>query len=175
MEKLTTSQELKILRELKNKSFMATGSSRAVWKLDDYLVVKVALDSAGKRQNENEVRAFRALGETLLAKITAFGKNIIIAEKINLTIDYERKENIEKSESVIRALDQMFGETLDNDQVGIRPSTNEIVSYDYGFNTKKFKDFRLLIGGMRRYIDEYGVKGVLEKVEKNILEEILQP
>jgi hypothetical protein len=139
--------------------FINNGSSRAVFGYTNDLVVKIAIDKQGQRQNANEINAFRYYGSYApLAKITAYGKNIVVMERVD-ALEYGEVEAIvndeyyededengevyevygdgefnEKVKDVVYELERINGETDDNFQIGYNSNGN-IVAYDYGYNS----------------------------------------
>lgn len=78
-KRLTKQEEMDILREaFKYNHFIDNGSSRAVYKLNESQVIKVAFDDAGKKQNANEL-AFYEENSSICAPIYAYGEYILVS------------------------------------------------------------------------------------------------
>jgi hypothetical protein len=178
MKRLTKTEERAILNDLMiSGNFIANGSSRAVFDFNDNLVIKIAIDRPGQRQNANEIQAYKIYGkDSPLAKIVSYGKNIIVMEKVN-PLDYDEVEGIisgyyrddydynedeeyeepypdgefiEAVRNTVRALERINGETDDNFQIGY-DSNGRLVAYDYGYESGGFP--YLVSRSMDRFIN----------------------
>lgn len=146
MKKLTNLQEILIIESIKNKKlkFINNGSSRAVYKLNNDYIVKIALEKEGILQNNFEIESYEKYGYTgLFAEIQAYGQYIVIMEYVeidNENLDMMADEYFEELdqlyEEVYNAIGGLIGESGDNYQIGINKK-GDVVIYDYGFNTLK--------------------------------------
>ena len=160
MKRLTKTEEQQIIYSIMDRDeFLGNGSSRAVFGYTDSLVVKIAIDKQGQRQNANEINVYRDYGSSLpIAEITAYGKNIVVMERINPLDTYEVEsvfndepyeetddddetyesyrdgDYVDAIKQTVFDLEGINGETSDNYQIGYN-SNGKIVAYDYGYYT----------------------------------------
>ena len=91
--RLSTEMEADILElALANKNFIDNGSSRAVYGLNDYLVVKLAIDEGGIHQNLVELETFLNNPKGPLARLYAYGEFVVVMEIVKV-IGYTNVEN----------------------------------------------------------------------------------
>lgn len=158
MKKLTTEEELDILNVALNKNeYLDNGSSRIVCELSDGKVLKIAVDEGGIVQNNREIETFEEFGNQFLAEIFAYGKYVIVMERLDYATRIEDifryqhsaqtqfdkeccgwgaeydEEQFESALVTQYELGEILGESEDNDQLGMRVGTKQVVSYDYGF------------------------------------------
>lgn len=106
MQELTIRQEQEIVNYLKTHMdtlFIASGSSRAVFSLDDNLVelfslygivlkthsiIKVPLGVGGYRQSQRETEVYNNLGSNYLAEIYARGSFLTVMESVDVDFDF---------------------------------------------------------------------------------------
>lgn len=166
---LTEQQELYILCQLKELDHDDNGAARAVYfdvdlpfATDVECVVKLGCGVGGYNQNQAEIKTWLRYGDELpLARIVAYGKFVIVMERVSILPRYEHLESWdtesfiednaddmreyyedysdERRESLLSdmwyaacALDEIFDQTADNDQLGL-DRNNRVVAYDYGF------------------------------------------
>lgn len=158
MRRLTKIEEKQILKEaLMYGDYLGNGSSRVVYDLGNGKVIKVAYDRKGQYQNHIEIETFSKYGRQYLAEIYAYGKYIVVAEKLDaegslehpiseydyyvdgeitcdgeIEIDGLTGSQIEEAMDVKDQLDWILGCTVDNYQLGIRED-GSIAAYDYGY------------------------------------------
>lgn len=133
MKKLDKKQELRVLSNIKN--LISNGSSRAVFRYGKKLIVKVAIDAQGEAQNEREVKIFSSHTTYKgLAKIFAYGKNIIIMEKLDTSKDPDdiSMEPTDEEMDIYDFISVYNNETTDNYQIGYRKD-GSAAAYDYGY------------------------------------------
>ena len=87
MYRLSASEEIAVLRQIKNKAeYIDSGSSRAVFGLDENRVVKMAIDTQGQKQNGREIEIYRGAekygNDRLFGEIYAYGSHIIICARM---------------------------------------------------------------------------------------------
>lgn len=166
MIEFSEEQELNILkRAMEYDEYLDCGSSRAVYGLNKYFVVKVGLDTGGVSQNRREIEAHRKYGDHYLARIVGYSKNIVVMERLEVYGIYEIENIINHDDweevpepfinreyeviDAVNFLQEINDETDDNYQIGIS-SDGKIKSYDYGFDTNKSAPEQ--IGSISRYI-----------------------
>lgn len=158
--KLPKHQEIDYLNDILNGVYaeINNGSSRVVYDAGDGMVIKLALEAEGRVQNNKEISMFWQHGDTHLARIYAYGENIIIMEEVDTVykdlweIDYDyvdsggleewtdfTQEEAEDYLETLDFLDEVLGYTSDNGQLGFRHETQSFVSYDYGFDPKNME------------------------------------
>lgn len=171
MKKLTAREELEILNELlKNVKMLGCGSSRATYKLNDKLAVKVVNCDSGKVQNECEVKTFERYSNTgYLAKIYGYGRNIIVMDLVK-----DAKRRYYSSQDRIRDLNEFLENTLQADD-GCQSGYNvngELVLFDYGL---EYGEARENVGHIYRIADmPNGDKKVLEIAKRQVMQSIFQ-
>lgn len=139
--------------------FIGRGSSRAVFRIAEGIVAKVCIDDGGRKQNQLEIQAFEDLAGVGLAKIYMYSRSIVVMEEVIaldtecitnlLEFDYPDSEEDEDLQALglslegydeltalIEHLQEYFGHTADNYQVGLNKD-GEIVAYDYGFSAEE--------------------------------------
>lgn len=175
--KLSNLQERKLLKSLKNAKLIGNGSSRLVFIHPRYssFVVKVAVGANSFRQNKLEVKLWNETQSKHLARIYAYGKFVVIMERMVSTYDedsfYEEyNEDGEDAEfyhrgiDVINWLEERLGSSGDNYQIGVN-GFNEWKAYDYGFDPEigareqcgeaywmSTKEFRSFLDEMERLV-----------------------
>ena len=138
MKKLTKAEEREILEQaLALGEFISTGSSRAVFGLDETRVLKVAASVAGYNQNKIETELFANYGDNgFLARIHGFSERVTIMDRMEQVLDDYYHEGMEIDEDrfdeIYDFLNSENGSTSDNEQIGIDTQGN-MVAYDYGF------------------------------------------
>lgn len=159
---LSTQEEIKLLKDFvkTNPDFLDNGSSRAVFAYEEGKVIKIAFDEQGCAQNINEVMLFQEQGDKHLATIYAYGKYVIIMEEvepqiIDMAYSLLTPKGISQVEQVLEVLEETFGYTDDNNQIGWSSQKQRYVAYDYGFNTYKDKN-SMVSREVEDYICEYG-------------------
>lgn len=170
MKKLTKLEELQLINELmKGSKLIDNGSSRAVFAYGADKVVKVVCQEAGRTQNKKEVEMYERYGKKgYLAKIYAYGKNIIIMEKVDTNIENMDDEQEEQYDMIENFLDTILGST-DCMQVGI-DKYNNLVCYDYGFDVEDSNN----VGSISSIIIEKGIQGMLKLTKNNIMESVFK-
>lgn len=159
MKIIKPKEELEIIQNLiHNGEFIDRGSSRAVYKLEDGIVYKVAVDDAGRTQNNAEINFYKMYGNQYLAEIYFYGRYLIAMEEVEVKYsssdleDYRggyyeddeessaigniipfEEENYEIQEA-IEFLDGELGHTSDNYQIGYSIERDTWVAYDYGYD-----------------------------------------
>lgn len=88
VKKLSRSEEVGIVRQAYENGFefLGSGSSRAVFALDDKKVIKVALDHQGQRQNYYEAKFYEQAPHAC-AEVYAIGSHIIVCEKLEMAYE----------------------------------------------------------------------------------------
>ena len=148
---LTTHQEKVIIDKLlkRKAEFLNYGSSRVVFPWTDDKIVKIALTEEGIKQNKNELRVFTDCEEDdILSNIFAYGKIVLICEKCDLEVDADsdvfdevmqdlydngKNEIADKAQKAVDYLNNHYGHTDDNYQVGYNRK-GYLVCLDYGFD-----------------------------------------
>jgi hypothetical protein len=168
MEKLSVQNELRLLEKAMQKNeFLGSGSSRAVYGLDYNTVIKVVADAGGQKQNDMEVQIYNTYKSDKLAKIHAFGKFIIVMERVILD-----EQDDDEFYDVQDYLDDITGEHGDNYQIG-RALDGRKVAYDYGLVKGAGYELQQFIGDVRHYIKQYGGPlGLLKQTKKKIIKAI---
>lgn len=174
MKYLTLEKEYEVLKYLHqnaNDLFIGSGSSRAVFRVNQELmemlalpsvnyVIKMVLGIGGFRQSHLEYKTFMEYAtQAPLAEIRAHGNIFTIMEEIKIDRDfmefydyydcdvrellndrdtdpdeeYALYELYSEAKEVIERLDELFGHTADNAQIGENIYGN-LVAYDYGFD-----------------------------------------
>lgn len=172
MKELTIREEYDLLQELsvEEGNFIHNGSSRAVYRLDENRVLKVAMDRQGRQQNTNEINLFRAHGNQHLAEIFAYGKFTVVMEIVDeqdmedMIFEYQDFDNQEVAE-VIDFLELSHGSTDDNFQLGYSRTRNKLVCYDYGYHTD-YENSQLVSGKLHRQLARLGEDGLLQKTSR---------
>jgi hypothetical protein len=155
MKKLTTEEEILIVKSI--RKFIANGSSRAVFHhpFDEKLAVKIAIGSGGLAQTQREIEVNTEIPE-VTNTIHAYGKYIIVCDlivkKLDQKVDHAiynyfnassvkqfRNKELEIVKNIVRELARVNGESGDNHQIGITVD-GKIVSYDYGYTSKIYCD-----------------------------------
>lgn len=138
--------------------FLGRGSSRAVFRIADGIVAKVAIDDQGRFQNETELKTFIDLEGEGLAKFYVYSRSIVIMEEVEVLDDdllqlafesFEsekyfdelgiNEEGYDEIVQVVETLNDYFGYTADNYQIGRSIETGRLVAYDYGFMPGEFE------------------------------------
>lgn len=160
--KLNKEQEIGMVQiAWERDELLGNGSSRVVYELSPHTVLKAAIDDEGRFQNSVEWELHEEHASDQLARILAYGKNVIVMEKVYVPADFEdlwrnedyifdwsdreqvetwldeyfgiTMEDIHGLFAVYRFLEDELGHTVDNGQIGFRHGTNEPVAYDYGY------------------------------------------
>ena len=171
MKKLTKLEELQIINELITRSnLIDSGSSRAVFNYGADKVVKVVCEDEGRIQNKKEVEMYERYGyKGYLAEIYAYGKNIIIMEKVKTSVRHMSDEQRRQYDVIEDFLDTVLG-TTDCMQVGINKHDN-VVCYDYGFD---IDDSGYNVGRISRIITNKGVHGMLKFTKSSIMDSVFK-
>lgn len=198
MEHLTKEDELVILDQCTEDSFIGNGSSRAVFAVVYHginCVAKIAIDTCGIQQNDNEFRVFDQAEdngrEDLFAAILAYGDTLLVCEKVDNDVDtnsvdsainyddYDSyKSDMENNDDFafpendfdrIHVIDEYIteitGRTDDNDQLGIN-NEGDLVLMDYGYDTNC--EYSQEVGFMEDYPDMMFVVQYAKKVVNGV-------
>ena len=181
---LTQKEEKSILNFLirSHAKNIGYGSSRMTFQLDRERIVKVAVSSEGVLQNRAEVDCFEECPEeNMLTRIFAYGRLILVCEKVTLVVDASRddydslceslieneQDDIEKQlEKTIEWLEERYGETEDNLQLG-QNKDGYIVCLDYGFDSTNNK-CEIFVGNMDDLSEDNSDRAIL-KLAKYLL------
>ena len=150
--RLTTEQELEILKNLTPDDFIGNGSSRAVYSFCGY-VVKVAMSTGGMNQNEVEASFYGNHGYSdCFAHLYAHGEMINIMEELDDCgfyeygdyYDEEDEEDTERHFTIECLMDEASYLTdydgADNGQIGWSAIDNCYKLYDYGYSMDYDRD-----------------------------------
>ena len=179
-KKLSLTQERALLRKLLNATALNNGSSRIVFidPRDSSRIIKLAIGSYSFRQNKREVKIWNAYQDDRFARIYEYGRYCIVMERIYHEFDECDDWGEEGTEDLIQWLNDEFGETSDNEQIGQRED-GTWTCFDYGFNPGESSQYQCgeatSIGNkeMRRYIleaiDLLQKKQPTNKVDKRLM------
>ena len=120
------------------------GGGRLVFEHPDYedRVVKIAMGEGGIVQNTAEADIYYTYSESydVFANIYGHSELIVEMEKVEPfpdDLDYlEEGEERDKAWRLKFLLDDLIGDTADNEQLGLN-ECGEIVAYDYGYSPEK--------------------------------------
>lgn len=172
MQKLTPMQELDILNQLlRNAVLLGCGSSRATYKLNDKMVVKVVNSGAGKVQNECEIKTYEKYSNTgYLARIYGYGRNVMIMELVT-----DAKRRYYDDDKRVDALTSFLEDSLQADdgcQSGYN-SNGELVLFDYGLDANEERDN---VGEIYMLVERHpqGKIKLLEQAKRQVMQSIFQ-
>ena len=169
MKKASVEREKEVLsRFLDKENILGIGSSRIVFDYDEDKVIKIAIDSEGSYQIENEVMVYEGSnGSDYLAKIYEYGRYYIIMEKLTIHTSPDQIEcdPTDDELSVALFLEDYMGDTGDNFQIGVR-ADGSYAAYDYGYESGNHRECvsRIL---QDIYYNET-IKGVMDRVLVNL-------
>lgn len=139
-KKMSMVAERELLKKLLKSQPIGNGSSRMVFihPTDNSKIVKVAVGAKSLRQNTLEVEMYRYNGDSgFLARIFEYGRFCIVMERMVACYEEEEEPQDDYGYDAYRDvhnwLDDMFGYTSDNGQIG-KTMDGRYVAYDYGFN-----------------------------------------
>lgn len=128
---------------IENGHSINNGGGRLVFEHPDYedRVVKIAMGEGGIVQNVAEADIYYTYSESynVFANIYGHSELIVEMEKVEPfpdDLNYLEEEECDKAWGVKFLLDDLIGDTADNEQLG-RNECGEIVAYDYGYSPEK--------------------------------------
>lgn len=156
-------------------------------------IIKLAMGLGGLSQNQLEILTYQQYGESHpLAQIFAAGRYVEIMEKLEIEYDFRDfvdndcyfceddnsgeeywgfNEEIASEVAVaIELLNDLFGQTNDNGQIGYSNLSGTYVSYDYGFTTEKYRDDQMSDLSDYIFYDEVNLRNYLRELS-DILEQ----
>ena len=178
---LTEEEEKIILNSITKEDFIACGSSRAVYRLNDNYVVKVAMAQGGVNQNKIEVDFYDRFGDYgYFAHLYAYGTMINVMEALDDCAFYDEddwgfyeSDDADASESdsyfsmldIASAVASLTGyDGADNGQIGYSNIRDAHVLYDYGYSDDYDRDEIVdSVGDWMPYVDP--IQNALEVLE----------